>query len=101
MTLAELVRDKEFKPINETKIDNKKRVSLGCKAIPVGQSYIVYVNEIGQIILDPLERIPRRELWLHKNKKALASVMKGIKQAAQGELLNSKEDYKKYLDENA
>ena len=31
-----------------------------------------------------LEMIPSSEQWLYKNKKALASVQKGLKQAARG-----------------
>ncbi|MBI4397714.1 MAG: hypothetical protein HY586_01140 [Candidatus Omnitrophica bacterium] len=41
--------------------------------IRVHSKYIVSVKEI-----------PTEEAWLYKNKKALASVLRGIKQAEQG-----------------
>jgi glycine cleavage system aminomethyltransferase T len=49
-------------------------------------SYRVMVNDDGQILLDPVVAIPERELWLWKNPEAIASVQRGIQQAAEGEL---------------
>ena len=38
----------------------------------------------GTILLEPLVELPARETWLFKNKEALASVEKGLKQSAEG-----------------
>jgi hypothetical protein len=64
--------------------DSRGRLSIG--AIAKGKSYRVMVNDDGQILLDPVVAIPERELWLWQNLEAIASVQKGIQQAADGEL---------------
>lgn len=38
----------------------------------------------GNIILVPVQIVPKKEAWLHKNPEALATVKKGLKQARQG-----------------
>lgn len=62
-------------------MDSKKRVRL---ASAVGEAFNVYSNDIGQIILDPVEVVPASEAWLWKNKAALASVKRGLRQAEEG-----------------
>jgi hypothetical protein len=39
-----------------------------------------------KIILIPLVEIPEREAWIYKNKKALASLEKGLEDAAKGKV---------------
>ena len=63
------------------KTDAKNRVVLKGS---VTEHYRVYRNESGQILLDPQVMIPAREAWLFKNKKALASVRRGLKQMGEG-----------------
>ena len=83
MTLAQIVKSKEFTEISETRVDSKKRITL--KKVRDGiKRYKVYINEIGQIILDPQVSIPASELWLFKNKTAVTSVRKGLRQSAEG-----------------
>jgi hypothetical protein len=60
--------------------------------------YRVYQNTLGQIILDPMETIPAHEAWLFKNKKAHASVMTGLEEARAGKLLDSPENFSKFVD---
>jgi hypothetical protein len=45
----------------------------------------VYRNAKGQIILDPMVRVPAREAWLHANPRALAAVRCGLDEAVRGE----------------
>jgi hypothetical protein len=52
--------------------------------IPEGVTYHVYSNSLGQIILDPQVTIPASEAWLFNNPDALASVRRGLNDAAQG-----------------
>lgn len=75
--------------------DSRGRLSIGAAA--KGKSYRVMVNEIGQILLDPVVTIPERELWLWQNPEAIASVQKGIQQAAEGEL-HDMGDFSQYAD---
>jgi hypothetical protein len=44
------------------------------------------MNSFGQIVLDPQVTIPASELWLFNNPAALASVQRGLADAAQGKL---------------
>jgi hypothetical protein len=60
--------------------------------------YRVYENTLGQIILDPMETIPAHEAWLFKNKKAHASVLTGLDEARRRKLLDSPEDFSKFVD---
>jgi len=43
------------------------------------------MNDAGQILLTP-HTIHPREAWLYKNPKALASLRRGLRQAAEGKL---------------
>jgi hypothetical protein len=91
-----LLRDMHFTEIAETKADSKNRVTLG--SLPVkAHHYRTFVNEAGQIVLDPQMSIPAAEVWLFNNKKALASVVRGIADAKAGRLTKAPEDYSKYL----
>jgi hypothetical protein len=66
----------------ETKVDSKNRISLG--VVSASNRFRVLRNDTGQYILDPIVLAPESEQWLHKNKRVLASVKKGLKQSAQG-----------------
>lgn len=50
--------------------------------------YRVLTNDAGQILLDPIdiEKIPEEQRWLWQNPEALAMVLRGIEQAARGEV---------------
>ncbi len=64
--------------------DNKKRLSLS-KALPgTGVTFNVYVNPLGQIILDPRKAVPAHEVWIFEDKAVLASIKRRLKQTAQG-----------------
>lgn len=79
-----LVQDGGFEEYGTAKIDAKHRLLLKG---PVAEHYRIFCNDAGQILLDPQVMIPAREAWLFKNKKAIASVRRGIKQAEEGQIV--------------
>ena len=40
----------------------------------------------GKIVLEPVVEVPEKDHWIYKDPKALASLMKGIKDAEEGKL---------------
>ena len=66
------------------KPDAKKRIVLPKGLVGKDITYHIYVNEFGQIVLDPQVSIPASEAWLYRNPQALASVRRGLADAAQG-----------------
>lgn len=77
--------DLNFRTVKEiVEPDSRGRFSIG--AIAKSKTYRVQVNDAGQILLDPVVAVPERELWLWQNAEAIASVQRGIDQAAAGKL---------------
>lgn len=66
------------------KPDAKKRVVLPKVQVQEGVTYHIYSNSLGQIVLDPQVTIPASEAWLFNNPDALASVRRGLSDAAKG-----------------
>ncbi len=64
-------------------VDNKGRVSLGKDFA----DHLVLIKRIAKGIVQVTlaEAVPANEAWLHKNKSAFASVMRGLEQTAKGE----------------
>jgi hypothetical protein len=82
-----IIRDADFEKVADSvKPDAKKRVVLQKVRIEEGVSYRIYRNRIGQILLDPQVTIPASEAWLFNNPKALASVRRGLANAARGKV---------------
>jgi hypothetical protein len=82
---TELIKGSEFQRVAEgVKPDAKKRVVLPKLQVLEGATYHIYSNSIGQIVLDPQVTIPASEAWLFNNPDALASVRRGLADAAQG-----------------
>ncbi len=48
-------------------------------------SFHMYRAE-GKIILEPVAEVPEKDHWIYKDRKALASLMKGIKEAEEGRM---------------
>lgn len=48
-------------------------------------SFRIY-REGGKIVLEPICQIPEKNHWIYKDPKALASLIKGIKDAEEGRL---------------
>jgi hypothetical protein len=91
---ASLLADGNFTFLGETRTDSKKRVVLRGD---VSKHYMAYVNEAGQILLEPMSMIPTRSIK-SLDARALASVRLGIKQAKEGKLVKMP-SLAKYADE--
>jgi len=61
------------------------RVTIGPEIIG-DTHYRALINQLGQIVLDPVITVPAREYWLLQNSETLASVVRGVEQAKRGEL---------------
>ncbi len=82
---AMIIKDTNFTRVAESvKPDAKKRVVLPKIQVPEGVTYHIYTNSLGQIVLDPQVTIPASEAWLFNNPDAIASVRRGLNDAAQG-----------------
>jgi hypothetical protein len=85
MTIAQLLRSKEFSQVAEVRADAKNRLPL--KKVKAAGMYRIYENAQGQLILDPVLTIPAVEAWLFADKDALSSVRKGLQESAEGKLV--------------
>jgi hypothetical protein len=84
---TKIIKDTEFERIAEgVRPDAKKRVVLSGAKLHEGITYHVYVNNLGQIVLDPQVTIPASEAWLFKNPEALGAVRRGLADAAEGKV---------------
>ena len=76
--------------------DSKGRLNLG-KNFASSYFLIEEVNK-GEFLLKKAALIPEHELWLHKNEKALKSVLKGLKQAKEMKLEKNAIDLDQFED---
>src|SRR5438477_4317162 len=73
----------EVQTVSKTShVDSKGRITIGTEFH--GKLYEVTALEGGEVLLVPQQVVPEAEAWLWKNKKALASVKRGIEQAKAG-----------------
>jgi hypothetical protein len=71
-------------PYDEVKrIDALGRINLGKEH--ANETYSVEKLKDGTLVLTPVAVIPKREMWLWKNKTALKAVKEGLEQSAKGE----------------
>lgn len=76
----------EFTEMAKTvKPDAKKRITLPNILVQDGVIFRICHNSDGQILLDPQVIIPASELWLLKDKKALALIDKGMSESVNGQ----------------
>ena len=79
------MKDQGFQVIKDiVQPDGRGRISLGMVAS--GKNYRVMINEMGQILLDPVIAVPEREAWLWQNPEAISSVQRGLQESDGGEL---------------
>jgi len=66
-------------------LDKQNRVTLGklLKGIST-KLFDARKEEDGTIVLEPMKAIPEKEMWLYNNPEALASVLRGVKDAEEG-----------------
>ena len=84
-----IIKDSNLKKVADSvKPDSKNRIVLSKVQIKEGITYHIYVNSIGQIVLDPQVTIPASETWLYENTDALAHVDKGMLEAANEKVIN-------------
>ncbi len=85
--MAIIIKDEELTRIpGNVKPDSKKRVVLPSFLVGEDITYHIYSNSVGQIVLDPQVTVPASEAWLFKNPDAIASVRRGLAEAAQGKV---------------
>lgn len=80
----------------EVTVDSRHRVTLGSAA--TSERYRVRVQADGDIVLTPLASIPARELDLWGDPALLASVKRGLEQAAAGDVVDLG-DFGEYADD--
>lgn len=78
---AAMLADGHFTFLGETRTDSKKRVVLKGE---VSKHYLAYINDAGQILLEPMSLIPTRS-FNSLSAKTRASVLRSLKQAKEGE----------------
>jgi hypothetical protein len=77
--------------------DGKGRITLG--SLAGGAScFKAYRDSKGRIVLEPLVEVPAVEAWLWKNPVAMKAVQKGLKDSAEGKLID-RGSFSKYADE--
>ena len=74
-----------FLQVGVKTIDERRRLTLGNVLKGFNRVQILESPE-GEVLLKPLVEIPASEGWLYKNKKALTSVKKGLRDAAEGKI---------------
>lgn len=82
-----LISNQNFYVIKEAILTSEQgNLTLGEAA--KAKVYRVFTNDAGQILLDPIdiEKIPFEQRWLWQNPEALGMVLRGIEQAARGEV---------------
>jgi|GEM_PF-1616011 len=87
MNKAKMIHiEDDFEEIESKSVDQRNRLVL-----PTAQGGTeikrvrVYMNSRGEVLIRPVVEIPASEMWLYRNKKALASVKGGLDEAAKGE----------------
>jgi hypothetical protein len=84
MTPNKPIADTNFQEIkHSSRADDRGRLTVG--AVAKKKDYRVMINELGQILLDPIVNIPETEIWLWKNQSAFSSLKQGLQEAKAGE----------------
>jgi hypothetical protein len=88
-TVAALIKDKHFECLAKgVKPDRRKRFLLSKIRKTPGGTFDVYQNSVGQIVLDPRPNISDYEAGVLHNPKVRRSVIRGLKQSAEGNMKN-------------
>ena len=77
--------DDKFQEIGTRTIDDRNRLTLG-EFMKGSKRVRLYINERGELFLQPVVEVPASEVWLFQNKQAIESVKKGLKDAAGGQI---------------
>ena len=87
-----------YQKVKTVRPDSKGRITLG-KLTKEFSGYTLKESADGTIVLEPLVELPAREAWLFKNKEALNSVEKGLKESAAGKT-KTLGSFAKHLDDD-
>jgi len=94
----------KFRWIGKSVLDSKNRITLGGKVTTQRalakmeiDSFEIYMDEEGDILLCPLANIPGRELWVHQNPEVMSCLQRGLKEAKEGKVTRV-EDLDKFFD---
>lgn len=74
-------------PWKTVRPDSKGRITLGSLAAGAS-SFKAHKDIKGRIILEPQVEVPAAEAWLWKNAAAMKSVQQGLKDSAEGKLVD-------------
>lgn len=74
-------------PRKTVRPDSKGRITLGSLA-EGASSFKAYKDPKGRIILEPQVEVPAAESWLWQNPVAMKSVQQGLKDSAEGKLVD-------------
>lgn len=84
MSLNTPIVNSNFREIkHSSRADDRGRLTVG--AVAKKKNYRVMINELGQILLDPIVNIPEQEMWFWKNQSAQESLKRGLEEAEAGE----------------
>jgi len=81
----------KFVAIGKGSLDAKWRVSLGrcvkksSNKLANVDSFHIFVDREGDILLRPEVLIPSNEAWIYRNPEVIARIRKGLDEAARGE----------------
>jgi len=75
---------KEFRPVTETVVDSRRRISLGKAGVIEDTRYAVSVSDDGDILLTPLATIPAREMIIWERPDVMEALDRGIADALAG-----------------
>lgn len=75
----------EFEEIDTRTIDERNRLTIG-ELIKGYKRVRIYKNNRGEVFLQPIVEIPASELWLFQDKETMEGVLKGIKDASDGNI---------------
>jgi len=85
--MATRIKNEDLKIVKkDVRPDTKRRVLLPKALVGEDTLYHICTNSSGQIILDPQVTIPASEAWLFKNPDTIATVRRGLAEAAQGKV---------------
>jgi hypothetical protein len=75
-----------FHAVAEATVDGRKRISIGKAGAREDARYLMSVSDDGEILLTPLASVPARELLIWENQSVRESLIRGMEQAAAGDI---------------
>ena len=77
-----------FRRAAQADLDSRRRISLGRAGKREHTRYEVRENDLGEILLVPLVSVPAREMIVWQNAQVRGSLVRGMEQAAAGEVVD-------------